>query len=84
MYPLVYNGFTMRTNIELDSELVAEAQKLSDIETKKGVVHEALRYFVETKRRRHLSDLRGKIELAPGYAIRQVRELRTIPEPRDR
>lgn len=64
----------MRTNIELDSELVAEAQKLSGIETKKGVVHEALRYFVETKRRKHLSDLRGKIELAPGYDYKALRE----------
>ena len=66
----------MRTNIELDSELVAEAQKLSGIETKKGVVHEALRFFVETKRRKHLSDLRGRIELAPGYDYKALREER--------
>lgn len=66
----------MRTNIELDNELVAEAQKLSGIETKKGVVHEALRFFVETKRRKRLSDLRGKIELAPGYDYKALREER--------
>ena len=57
----------MRTNIVLDHELVAEAARLSGISTKKELVHEALRVLIATKKRKSLLDLRGKIELAPGY-----------------
>ena len=64
----------MRTNIDLDDALVAEAQDLSGIRTKRGVVNEALRVYVELKRRKPLSDLRGKIELAPGYDHKALRE----------
>lgn len=65
---------TMRTNIDLDDELVTQAQELSGIQTKKGVVHEALRFYVATQRRKDLSDLRGKIEFAPGYDYKALRE----------
>lgn len=36
----------MRTNIEIDDELMATALKLSDLKTKKAVVHAALEEFV--------------------------------------
>lgn len=64
----------MRTNIDLDDELVAEAQRLTGIETKRGVVHEALRVLVEVRRRRSLSELAGKIRFAPGHDHEELRE----------
>jgi len=63
----------MRTNIVLDDELLAEAAKLSGIKTKKELVHEALRVFIATQKRRNLLDLRGKIEFAPGYDYKALR-----------
>jgi Arc/MetJ family transcription regulator len=63
----------MRTNIVLDDELLAEAARLSGIKTKKELVHEALRVFVATKKRKNLLDLRGKIEFAPGYDYKALR-----------
>lgn len=66
----------MRTNIDLDDELVAEAQRLTGIDTKRGVVHEALRVLVEVKRRRKLSELAGKIALAAGYDHKALRSAR--------
>lgn len=42
----------MRTNIELDDELVAEAMKATGLKTKKATVEEALRRVVITERRR--------------------------------
>ena len=39
----------MRTNIEIDDELMAKALKLSDLKTKKAVVHKALQEFVELR-----------------------------------
>lgn len=66
----------MRTNIDLDEELVKEAQRLTGIGTKKDVVHEALRLLVRSQRRKSLRDLRGKIEFAPGYDYKALREQR--------
>ncbi len=59
----------MRTNIDLDEELVREAQLLTGITTKKGMVHEALRMLIAERRRQRLplSDLRGKIKFAPDW-----------------
>ena len=39
----------MRTNIEIDDELMAKALKVSDLKTKKAVVHAALEEFVELR-----------------------------------
>lgn len=64
----------MRTNIELDEGLIQTAKKLSGLRTKRGIVHEALRFYVEAKGRKPLSDLRGRIEFAPGYDYKALRE----------
>lgn len=47
----------MRTNIELNDELMAEAQKFSSAKTKKALVEEALAAFVtlKTEERRRLT-----------------------------
>jgi len=63
----------MRTNIVLDDDLVEEAARLSGIRTKKDLVHEALRVFIATKRRKSLLDLAGKIQFAPGYDYKALR-----------
>jgi Arc/MetJ family transcription regulator len=63
----------MRTNIDLDDELVAEARELTGLRTKKELVHEALTVLVETRRRKSLLDLKGRIELAPGYDHKPLR-----------
>ena len=39
----------MRTNIELDDELLAQAQKFSRAKTKRALVEEALASFIATK-----------------------------------
>lgn len=62
-----------RTNIVLDEALVAEATRLTGIPTRRALVHEALRALIEQKRRRPLSDLRGKIRFAPGYDYKAAR-----------
>ncbi|HUT99978.1 MAG TPA: type II toxin-antitoxin system VapB family antitoxin [Myxococcota bacterium] len=64
----------MRTNIDLDAELVDEAARLTGINTKKELVHEALRLLVAMKKRKSLLDLRGKIAFAEGYDYKATRE----------
>lgn len=64
----------MRTNVLLDDELVEEALKLSHAKTKKEVIHEALKEFVESRKRLNLLDLAGKIKFAEGYDYKAMRE----------
>jgi Arc/MetJ family transcription regulator len=63
----------LRTNIVLDADLVDEAARLTGIGTRRALVHEALRALVETKRRRPLAELRGKVKLAPRYDYKAAR-----------
>jgi Arc/MetJ family transcription regulator len=53
----------MRTNIEINDELMAKAQKLSNIKTKKAVVEEALRLFVAIEDQKKLSAFWGNVEI---------------------
>ena len=46
----------MRTNIEIDDKLLAEAMKATGAKTKKAVVEEALNQVVERDRRRKALD----------------------------
>ncbi|WP_262249524.1 type II toxin-antitoxin system VapB family antitoxin [Parapedobacter soli] len=49
----------MRTNIELDDQLVKQALQISKLRTKKDVVHEALKQYVASLKRKKLLSLRG-------------------------
>lgn len=53
----------MRTNIDLDDDLVAAAFRYSDARTKKDLVHQALREFVDNRRRRDPRLLKKKVVL---------------------
>ncbi len=52
----------MRTNIVLDDKLVKEAFSLADVKTKKELVDQALREFVQHRRRMNILKLAGKVE----------------------
>ncbi len=64
----------MRTNIDLDPQLVEEAFRYADVRTKKDLVHLALREFIEQRRRLDMRDLRGAIRFADGYDPKRLRE----------
>ena len=63
----------MRTNIELDPDLVREAQELSRIKTKRALVHQALVEFVAHRKRLNLTDLKGANLLDPDYDYKALR-----------
>ena len=67
---------TMRTNIELDDDLIEEARRLTGIKTKRELVQEALKTLIEHRKRKNLLDLAGKIEFAPGYDYKALRRER--------
>ncbi|HVW96604.1 MAG TPA: type II toxin-antitoxin system VapB family antitoxin [Mucilaginibacter sp.] len=53
----------MRTNIEIDDQLMAKAQKLTNIKTKKVLVNNALRLYVTVESQKKLAELWGNIEV---------------------
>lgn len=63
----------MRTNIDLDDGLVAEAMRLTGTRTKKEVVDRALRELVARNSQRALRGLVGRDLIDPTYDARAVR-----------
>ncbi len=52
----------MRTNIEIDDELMKKALKYSKLKTKKEVINEALNAYVKYQMRLKLLSLQGKVK----------------------
>lgn len=52
----------MRTNIEIDDDLMKEAQRRSAGATKRAIVEEALRLLIQTRRQGALRKWRGKVK----------------------
>lgn len=51
----------MRTNIEIDDELMSEVQRLTGLKTKREAVDFALREVAARNRRLGILDLRGRV-----------------------
>ena len=67
----------MRTNIILDELLVNEAFSLSDIKTKRELVYQALKEFVDHRKRLDLRDLKGMGGLQTDYDYKALRAGKT-------
>jgi Arc/MetJ family transcription regulator len=52
----------MRTNIEIDEDLLAEAQEVAGTRTKRATVHYALEELVRRKAREAILELHGTVE----------------------
>jgi Arc/MetJ family transcription regulator len=52
----------MRTNIEIDDELMKKALKYSKLKTKKEIINEALNAYVKYQMRLNLLSLQGKVK----------------------
>ena len=52
----------MRTNIEIDDKLLAKAQKLTNIKSKKILVDNALRLYVTVENQKKLMELWGNVD----------------------
>jgi Arc/MetJ family transcription regulator len=60
----------MRTNIEIDDDLMAEAMAAAGTRTKRDTVERGLRELVRQRSRALLQDLRGKVEFWPDFEVR--------------
>lgn len=67
----------MRTTIDIDDELMEAAKRLSSGASKKAIVEEALREFVNARRRQRLIDRIGKFEI--DLTPEDLRKMRGCP-----
>jgi Arc/MetJ family transcription regulator len=68
----------MRTNIDIDDDLMTEAMKATGKTTKKGAVEEAMRFYVRVKRQK------DAIERMRGFGwAGDLDEMREAWTPRD-
>jgi Arc/MetJ family transcription regulator len=51
----------MRTNIDIDDDLMRQAMRSSGARTKRAVVEEGLRLLIQTRAQRSIRRLRGKV-----------------------
>lgn len=63
----------MRTNIILDDLLVEEAFSMSGIKTKRELIYQALKEFVDHRKRLDLRDLKGIGGLRDDYDYKALR-----------
>lgn len=70
----------MRTNIDINEKLLEEAFSVSDVRSKKDLIHDALREYIRLKKRKDLTELSGTIEFHEGYNHKELRK--TIDDSR--
>ncbi len=66
----------MRTNVVLDDELVNEGFRLTDVRTKRELLHLALTELVRIRRKRNLGELAGRVQLRDDYDHKELRDVR--------
>ncbi len=66
----------MRTNIDINDELLQEAMEYSQAKTKKAVVELALQEYIRMARRKDLLNMFGKVEWEG-----DLNEMRTVNRP---
>jgi Arc/MetJ family transcription regulator len=64
----------MRTNIDIDDEIMKKAMVISGVKTKKAMVEKALQEFVTFHSQKNLLDLKGKIKFSEGYDYKALRK----------
>ncbi len=63
----------MATNIQLDEDLISEAQKLGGHASKRATVDDALREYVQRRKQLEIVQLFGQIEYEDGYDYKSAR-----------
>lgn len=58
----IHGGGAVRTNIDIDEDLLAEAAKIAGTTTKKSTVETALRELIRRHDRKRVLELRGNFD----------------------
>lgn len=64
------------TNLEIDDQLLARAQKVGGHKTKKATVNEALAEYIQRRQQREVTKLFGTVVFEPGFDYKAERARR--------
>ena len=72
----------MATNLQIDDKLIAKAQMLAGLPTKKATVTHALEELVRRREQMKIVELFGTIDYDPDYDYKKVRrrDLKRLPK----
>jgi Arc/MetJ family transcription regulator len=63
----------MPTNLHIDSDLLEQAKRLGHHRTKRATVDEALREYIQYRKRVEAIEAFGTIDFDPGYDYKKMR-----------
>ena len=66
----------MPSNLALDDKLLDEALRIGGRRTKRDTVNEALREYIQRRKRRDFVELFGSIDFDPAWDYKQARRKR--------
>lgn len=66
----------MATNLNIDQQLLQEAQRLSGKKTKRETVNEALAEYIQRRKQQEILAIFGTIDLDPDYDYKKARRRR--------
>ena len=66
----------MPTNLHIDSNLLEKAQRIGHHRTKRETVNEALREYIERRKRMEAVDLFGSVEFDADFDHKKLRKAR--------
>lgn len=72
----------MRTTIDINDELMAEAMRAGVAKTKRGVVEEALRLLIRTRGQAGVGRLRGRVAWKGNLAGSRLQRVRSSTQRR--
>ncbi|MGA8830982.1 MAG: type II toxin-antitoxin system VapB family antitoxin [Desulfomonilaceae bacterium] len=66
----------MATNLAIDDQLIVEAQAIGGAKTKKAVVTEALKEYIQRRKQVQIISLFGTVDYDPDYDYKKTRSRR--------
>ena len=66
----------MPTNLDIDEKLLEEALKIGGQRTKKNTVNEALKEYIQRRRRKDILSFFGRVEMDASYDYKEARRQR--------
>ncbi len=66
----------MQITLNLDESLLSEALQLTNLSTQEELVNLALQELIQSRRKKNLLDLAGKIQFAEDFDHKDLREIR--------
>lgn len=63
----------MASNLDIDQNLLKQAQEVGSMKTRKAIVNQALKEFIDRRKQQEIRELNGAIDFDPDYDYKKHR-----------